>query len=129
MLRLLFGAAVSVLLSGCAGEPFVYHSQNEIPEGPGVFSRDWGAFASEAESGEEHQVDVRAAAPEPDRRIETVTNLELFEEFQVFQRWKEVNQDSDAYREFQEWRQWRAYHACRKKGSSTAKSCATLVLD
>lgn len=37
-------ALLGAALAGCAAAPFEYHSQREIPEGPGMFSGEEGAF-------------------------------------------------------------------------------------
>ncbi len=37
-------ALLGAALAGCAAAPFGYHSQREIPEGPGMFSGEEGAF-------------------------------------------------------------------------------------
>jgi hypothetical protein len=37
-------AALGAALAGCAGAPFEYRSQLEIPEGPGLFSGEEGAL-------------------------------------------------------------------------------------
>jgi hypothetical protein len=36
--------AACTALAGCAAEPVAYHSQNEIPPGPGLFTGPQGAF-------------------------------------------------------------------------------------
>ena len=37
-------ALLGAVLAGCAAAPFEYRSQREIPEGPGMFSGEEGAF-------------------------------------------------------------------------------------
>ena len=63
------------LAAGCAGRPFEYHSQNEIPAGAGIFS---GAFAE----GTPEDEDVKAA---------------LVNDFETFQRWKRDPRNASEY--------------------------------
>lgn len=44
MTRLLALALAAAALAGCAAVPLEYHSQREIPAGPGMFSGEPGAF-------------------------------------------------------------------------------------
>ena len=38
-------ALLGAALAGCGAAPFEYHSQREIPKGPGLFSGEEGVFA------------------------------------------------------------------------------------
>ena len=38
-------ALLGAALAGCGAPPFEYHSQREIPKGPGLFSGEEGVFA------------------------------------------------------------------------------------
>ncbi len=40
----LYVALLAATLAGCASQPLEYRSQLEIPEGPGMFSGEDGAF-------------------------------------------------------------------------------------
>lgn len=44
MIRNLTLALAAAALAGCSASPFDYHSQREIPPGPGMFSGEQGAF-------------------------------------------------------------------------------------
>lgn len=44
MARLLSLALAAATLAGCGAVPLDYHSQREIPPGPGMFSGEPGAF-------------------------------------------------------------------------------------
>jgi hypothetical protein len=50
-------AAILVLLAaglaGCGAAPFEYHSQNDIPRGPGMFSGADGAFVFRTKDSDE----------------------------------------------------------------------------
>jgi hypothetical protein len=88
--------AVSALLAvGCSGQPFEYHSQNEIPEGPGIFSGKDGAFT----------LGGGDAQSEPDAEAAQAAEAT---EFETFQRWKNDPRNAAEYQEFLEWRVWNA---------------------
>ena len=42
-------------LAGCAAEPVPYHSQNEIPSGPGLLTGAEGAFVLNADDYRQYQ--------------------------------------------------------------------------
>lgn len=44
MRRAIIAAAAAAGLAGCSATPYEYHSQNDIPRGPGMFSGPEGAF-------------------------------------------------------------------------------------
>ena len=48
-------AALCLALSGCAAEPVPYHSQNEIPRGPGLLTGAEGAFVLSIEDYRKYQ--------------------------------------------------------------------------
>lgn len=71
--------AACTALAGCAAaEPVPYHSQNEIPLGPGLFSGPEGAFVLRFDS----------AAPSPAQSA--------------------APRDADEEREYREWREWKS---------------------
>jgi hypothetical protein len=91
--------AVSALLAvGCSGQPFEYHSQNEIPEGPGIFSGKDGAFT----------LGGGDAQSEPDAEAAQAAEAAEATEFETFQRWKNDPRNAAEYQEFLEWRVWNA---------------------
>jgi len=92
--RAIMLTAVGMLLTvGCGGQPFEYHSQNEIPEGPGAFSGADGSFNLGAQDSQnDNDVDAVRAA-----------------EFETFQRWKSDPRNAAEYQEFLEWRVWKAH--------------------
>lgn len=82
--------AACVTLAACAGQPVPYHSQNEIPVGPGLLSGADGAFvlrpfatppAEPAPSSHEPSASPRDGSAAP--------------------------RDAAEEREFQEWREWK----------------------
>ena len=44
-----------LVLGGCASEPVPYHSQNEIPRGPGLLTGPQGEFVLSAEDYRQYQ--------------------------------------------------------------------------
>jgi hypothetical protein len=64
--------------TGCGGAPFAYHSQREIPRGPGMFSGEEGAFVFRAPR----------AAPAP--------SADELREFEEWRQWKRRNAESPA---------------------------------
>ena len=69
MRRAAICAVLAAGLAGCGATPFEYHSQNDIPRGPGMFSGPDGVFAWSSTSD--------ADAPDRDAA-----------EWQEFQEWK-----------------------------------------
>ncbi|MFZ1985343.1 MAG: hypothetical protein WAU91_13075 [Desulfatitalea sp.] len=122
----------ATLLSGCAKpKPFVYHPGTEIPQGPGLFSKEKGEFTiydsnKNAAAAKEQEASGTAAQAKPtaaDTQAPAVTappaDSEAFRQFQnwkkeqkdfeAFQEWKRSNQGSREYEEFQEWKRWKTY--------------------
>jgi len=50
-----FFLPVLFMLAGCAAEPVPYHSQNEIPRGPGLLTGPQGEFVLSAEDYRQYQ--------------------------------------------------------------------------
>jgi hypothetical protein len=73
MLKPLGLALAAAALTGCGAAPFEYHSQREIPRGPGMFSGEEGAFVFRAPG----------AAPAP--------SADELREFREWQEWKRRN--------------------------------------
>ena len=46
---------MALVLGGCAAEPVPYHSQNEIPRGPGLLTGPSGEFALSADEYRRYQ--------------------------------------------------------------------------
>jgi hypothetical protein len=46
---------MALVLGGCAAEPVPYHSQNEIPRGPGLLTGPQGEFVLSAEDYRQYQ--------------------------------------------------------------------------
>jgi hypothetical protein len=112
-------------IAGCGGQPFNYHSDNEIPEGPGVFSKEKGAFTvyssnsgqgeSTVKTKEAAATDTEAALPASKAASEK-TEFEAFQEwkqeqaeFNEFKAWKQSQDGAEEYAEFLEWKRWQEY--------------------
>lgn len=126
-MAILLAAGAALLVLGCASpKPFDYHSGNEIPEGPGLFSGKDGAVtlydsnkapgpAGRTESGSgTHASSADGPAP-----AVTPANQAAFREFQqwqkeredfeAFQQWKHSRKGTAEYREFRDWLRWQEY--------------------
>lgn len=122
---------VASLVVGCASsKPFDYHSGNEIPKGPGLFSKDEGEFtiySSKKKQAEAAQKPPEQAAGEVSATSSENAPVEKTEEFQqfkkwqeeqkeyeAFQQWKQSPQNAKEYEEFQQWQRWKAYQEWQK---------------
>lgn len=72
-MRTILATLAAAALTGCGAAPFAYHSQREIPAGPGMFSGEDGAFVFRAPGA--------APAPSADER----------REFEEWREWKRRN--------------------------------------
>lgn len=109
-------AFVIAALFGCAGRPFDYHSGNEIPEGPGVFSGEDGEVTLFSTGSGNPAAEKRPAGEEPVTADEEYREFQEFQqwkeekaEFEEFRKWKKSREGSAEYREFQEWQRWQEF--------------------
>jgi hypothetical protein len=111
-----------VLLFGCAKpKPYDYHPGTEIPQGPGLFSKEKGEFTlydSNKQAASPQPQATTAAAPAAAATMPPADSAEFQQfqewkkeqqEFEAFQEWKKSEQGSREYEEFQEWKRWKAY--------------------
>ena len=114
------------LLSACGGRPFDYHPGTEIPNKPGVFSKEADGLViydskrkkAETASDEVQDVGDRTSPGQADQQDLDQEKLQDFKEFQEYQEWKEwkkSKKDSHEYREFLEWREWKSFQEWKKK--------------
>ncbi len=135
LLRTAAGIALAAALAGCGGQPVEYHSQNEIPEGPGMFTGEKGAAvftlwerkttadATPAATDQKQRSATAGAAAGQSAadtmgtpggaRAGAAGDYAEFEAFQQFRRMKESR--SAEYREFLEWREWKEYREWRRQ--------------
>jgi hypothetical protein len=98
------------LISACAGKPFEYRPQNEIPAGPGMLTGPEGAFVL-------HRTTAETAAPADAKPAQLSTEVnarssEHFREFEAYRDYLRAKEERTAeYREFLEWLEWKAYRA------------------
>ena len=126
-------------LIGCGSQSYPYRSENEIPEGPGVFSGKDGEFTVYGSTSAS-----RGEAPEPGATAGNQTNTpsgeqptsvvaptgdqaaaEAFEafqawkkeraEFEAFKEWKQSEKGADEYAEFLEWKRWQEFRRWQEK--------------
>lgn len=126
--RAVFLIALSAaVLVACAGEPFEYHSQNEIPKGPGVFSGESGAFTirvpgTGGDSGApaRRPAATSAAAGRAAAGSAGSPGEPDFDEFEAFREYRRAKGGGTPdYAEFQEWLEWKAYRdKVKPKGKS-----------
>jgi hypothetical protein len=123
--RLVFSTLVAItgliLIMGCAKtKPFDYHPDTEIPQGPGVFSKEKGEFtvydSNKKQQPPAQQEQTVSATPGTAKTPEDNDSFLQFQEwkkdqaeFEAFQEWKRSQQGSHEYQEFQEWKRWREY--------------------
>lgn len=106
---LLLAAAVA----GCGGTPVTYHSQREIPEGPGLLTGESGAWVLFSGKKKAHPPPARAQPV--DASGDPSAELREFREFREFVRWKESAKDTPQFREFQDWREWKAFRSWKER--------------
>ncbi len=95
-----------MFVAGCSGKAFEYHSQNDIPRGPGMFSGEDGAFTLYSDAQGKPNAEKSASENE----------MRDFKEFQEFRRWKESSgKDSPEYRESLDWQEWKAYRNWKQR--------------
>lgn len=117
-----FVLSLAAALAACAGEPFEYHSQNEIPKGPGVFSGESGAFSIRIPgTGGSSAAPTRAAAGATAPRAAASPGSPDFDEFEAFREYRRAKGGATPdYAEFQEWLEWKAYRdKVKPKGSKS----------
>jgi len=79
-----FIALLGAALAGCNATPLEYHSPQDIPRGPGMFSGAEGGLTMRTK-------DAKETAPAAASQAKPVA----------------PSLSADEYREFQEWREWR----------------------
>jgi len=130
---ILVGIVGFTLVLGCAdAKPFKYHSGNEIPEGPGVLTREKGEFtiydSNKKQPAAIEQAQPVSATPAPATVPEEGEAFRQFQEwkkeqseFESFQQWKRSQQGAKEYQEFQEWKRWKEYQRWNDKQNKSNK--------
>ena len=105
-------AGLFLILACADAKPVKYHPGAEIPEGPGVFTQEAGAFTIYDSTKPApapkaaHQAEVPADSAEYQQFLQWQQDKK---EFEQFQQWKQSPQGAKEYQEFQEWQRWRAF--------------------
>lgn len=99
-------------LAACGSTPIEYHSGNEIPKGPGVFSGDAGE-ASLRMPGTGNDAGTvpapRVAAAAGSGAAAAAAGSSDYAEFEAFREFRRAKGAKSAdYVEFQEWLEWKA---------------------
>ena len=120
-IRGLVACLALLVLVACGGKAFDYHSDTEIPNTPGVFSKDPEGFTIyDSERGKPDQTSpkevdgsqkgVSAAETEASREFEEFEQWKKEkEQFRDYLEWKKSDKGSADSKEFQEWKEFKAY--------------------
>lgn len=106
---------LAAALAGCGGKPFAYHSQSEIPAGPGLFTGESGGLVYSSRKVKADPPPATAQAAAGDAVGGPSAEFREFQEFREFRRWKETAKDTPEFREFQDWREWKAYRSWEER--------------
>ena len=110
-----------LVLVACGGKAFDYHSDTEIPNTLGVFSKDPEGFTIyDSERGKSDQTlqkeadgsqkGVSVAETEDSREFEEFEQWKKEkEQFRDYLEWKKSDKGSADSKEFQEWKEFKAY--------------------
>ena len=114
LVPILFLVSIMIMgVWGCAGKPFDPPRTDEIPKGPGIFTK--GAdgavlYDSNKESLKAQPVSQTPATPSGDQEPPDVrSDYEEYEGYRQWLLWKKSAVGTPEYAEFQQWREWRKY--------------------
>ncbi len=115
----LWMAFLMVGLWGCAGKPFNPQEPGEIPEGPGIFTKEDGVVVLYDSKKRKAESAVERATPSelPADETNPASNA-TFEEYEAFKKWlewKKSSKEHPEYEEFKQWREWRQYQQWKKR--------------
>ena len=109
-IRLLTALLMLLSIWACAKKPFDPPRTGEIPEGPGLFSKDSDGVVLFDDQTSFGQAESRTPAGDPAiTEPPTHKDFEEFEAFRQWQQWKKSNAGSAEYEAFKQWQQWRRY--------------------
>ena len=117
--RLLLAAVMPMVMWSCAHKPFDPPQTDEIPQGPGVFTKgDDGAVLFDSKKKSVRAADRAPGLPAAGRPGDAPMADEDYEAFEAYRQWlewKKSNAGTEAYREFRQWQEWRRYQEWKKK--------------
>lgn len=100
-------------LSGCAGVPFEFRAQTEIPDGPGLFTGQRGALVL---AGDETSTAMWATVRPKASGLDARGHGDEYREFDAYLEYRRAKSErSIDYREFLEWLEWRRYRAWKQR--------------
>lgn len=110
------------VLTGCSsGKYFDAPKSDEIPKGPGLFTKgDDGAVLFDSKGGglinpeKEKAPSATAATVQTPENTPQAQDFEDFEAFKQWQEWKKGAVGTGDYKDFQDWQQWERYQEWKK---------------
>ena len=98
----------------CAGKPFNPPQADEIPKGPGVFTKgDDGAVLYDSNKqrvpDDAPTPQTPAATPGGIQQPAAEVDYDEYESYRQWKLWKKSAVGTPEYEEFQQWREWRNY--------------------
>jgi hypothetical protein len=111
---------LAALILGCShGNDFKVPQADEIPDGPGVFTKgdDGAVLYDSAGSGMVKPASKPTTAQQTpnDTTHSRTTEFEEYEAYRQWKHWKDNPQNAEAYKEFLEWREWNRYRQWKDK--------------
>jgi hypothetical protein len=106
-------------LWACAGKPFDPPQADEIPKGPGVFTKgDDGAVLYDSKKERLPHASAPqtpAASPDGIQQPAAEVDYDEYESYRQWLLWKKSAVGTPEYEEFQQWREWRNYQEWKKQ--------------
>jgi hypothetical protein len=113
---------VSIMIMGvwsCAGRPFDPPQADEIPKGPGVFTK--GVDGAVLYDSNKERLPAVSPSQTPatfsggSEQPAAESEYEDYEGYRQWLRWKKSAVGTPEYEEFQQWREWRKYQEWKKQ--------------
>jgi hypothetical protein len=104
---------------GCAGKPFDPPRTDEIPKGPGVFTK--GSDGAVLYDSKKERSPLVSPSQTPvtssgvTEQPAAESNYEEYEGYREWLHWKESAVGTPEYEEFQQWREWKKYQEWKKQ--------------
>jgi hypothetical protein len=115
-LKVVFFVLISIGSLGCTVTPFDAPQTDEIPKGPGVFSKgdDGVVLYDSNQQSSDHRTPASIEPADKGNTEQPVppphgSDDAEFEAYQQFKIWKKSAAGTKEYEEFQQWRQWQQY--------------------
>jgi hypothetical protein len=117
-------ATVVVLMTACGGKPFDYRPTHEIPEGPGLLTKERdGATLYDSKGKGFLQSLGKKKTGETEKNIINKDDFvapdhpdfKEFEEYLQWKEWRKKSKNSAEYQEFIEWKKWKSYQEWKQQ--------------